>query len=136
MSPLPILSVIHIVATGTMQDFNGGNEGHGLKTLRVNRPLHTTEVYMETATLHWIPNMAYLDLHCWALNWILTPNLMATLYCTETLSIAQTQIPIWIWIPCDYCSHFGTDIRIRIGIRICVGKANKPLQLKFMCKLI
>ena len=35
-----ILSVIHTITIGTMLNFNGGNPGHGLKTLRVNRPLY------------------------------------------------------------------------------------------------
>ena len=35
----PFLSIIHIVAVGTMLNFNGGNNGHGLKTLYVNRSL-------------------------------------------------------------------------------------------------
>ena len=39
MSLSPILSIIYIVTFDTMLNFNGSNEGHGLKTLRVNRPL-------------------------------------------------------------------------------------------------
>ena len=37
-----------------------------------------------------------------------TLNLMATLYYTETVPIAQTQtrIPIQIWTPNHYCTHF------------------------------
>ena len=34
-----ILSIIHTIIIDTMLNFNGGNNGHGLKTLRVNRPL-------------------------------------------------------------------------------------------------
>ena len=30
---------IHMVTIGTMLKFFGGNNGHGLKTLRVHRPL-------------------------------------------------------------------------------------------------
>ena len=36
-----ILSVIHIISIGTMLNFNGGNNGHGLKKLRVNKPFET-----------------------------------------------------------------------------------------------
>ena len=45
MGPSAILSVIHTVTIATMLNFNGGNNGHGLKnltykkTLRANRPL-------------------------------------------------------------------------------------------------
>ena len=39
MGLLPILSVIHTTTIGTMLNFNGGYNGHGIKkTLRVNRP--------------------------------------------------------------------------------------------------
>ena len=38
MVPSPILSFNHTVSFGIMLNFNGGNNGHGLKTLRVNRP--------------------------------------------------------------------------------------------------
>ena len=31
LGPSPIMSVIHIVTTGTMLNYNGGNKGHGLK---------------------------------------------------------------------------------------------------------
>ena len=39
MGPLPILSIFHIFTIATMLNVNGGNNEHGLKTLRVNRPL-------------------------------------------------------------------------------------------------
>ena len=38
MGPSSFLSIIAIVTNGTMLNFNCGNNGHGLKTLRVNRP--------------------------------------------------------------------------------------------------
>ena len=34
----PILAVIYTVTIGTTLNFNSGNKGHRLKTLRVNRP--------------------------------------------------------------------------------------------------
>ena len=36
LSPIP--SIIHIVTIGTMLNFNGGNNGHGQKMFRANRP--------------------------------------------------------------------------------------------------
>ena len=33
MSPSPILSIIHTVTIGTMLNYNGGNNGHGLKNV-------------------------------------------------------------------------------------------------------
>ena len=39
MDPSPILSFIPVVKIGTMLNFNGDNNVHGLKTLRVKRPL-------------------------------------------------------------------------------------------------
>ena len=38
MGLAPILAVIYTVTIGTTLNFNSGNEGHRLKTLRVNRP--------------------------------------------------------------------------------------------------
>ena len=39
MNTSPILSIIHTITTGTMQNFNGGNYGQGAKyTFRVNKP--------------------------------------------------------------------------------------------------
>ena len=40
MGPLAILPFIHTATVGTMLNFNGGNDGHGLKTLRVNKTLN------------------------------------------------------------------------------------------------
>ena len=37
--PSPILSVLHTITIGTILNFNGGNNGHKLKTLHVNRTL-------------------------------------------------------------------------------------------------
>ena len=34
----PILNVIHTTSIGTMLNFNGSNNGHGLEMLRVNIP--------------------------------------------------------------------------------------------------
>ena len=43
----PILSIIHAVTIGTMPNFNGGNNGHGLqKMLNVNRPLTCGEPFV------------------------------------------------------------------------------------------
>ena len=39
MGPSPILSVSNTVTIGTMLNFDGGNNGHGYKTLYVNRRL-------------------------------------------------------------------------------------------------
>ena len=39
MGPPPILSFTHTITIGTMLNFNGGNNGHELKTLFINRPL-------------------------------------------------------------------------------------------------
>ena len=39
MGPKVILSIIHAVTIDTMPNNNGGNNGHGLKAIRVNRPL-------------------------------------------------------------------------------------------------
>ena len=39
MGPSPILFAIHSISIGIMLNFNGGNNGHGLKRFRVNRPL-------------------------------------------------------------------------------------------------
>ena len=36
MDPSPILSIIHTVTIGTNLNFNGGNNGHGLKKLHVD----------------------------------------------------------------------------------------------------
>ena len=33
MGPSPILSIIHTVTIGTMLNFTGGNNGHGLKNV-------------------------------------------------------------------------------------------------------
>ena len=41
MGPSPVLSIIHIITIGTMLNFNGGNNGHGLKKHYVKRDLHT-----------------------------------------------------------------------------------------------
>ena len=38
MDMSPILSVIHTIIIGTMPNFNDGDNGHWLETLRVNRP--------------------------------------------------------------------------------------------------
>ena len=38
MGPSPIPSVIHTGTIGTVFSFNSGNNGHGLKALRLNRP--------------------------------------------------------------------------------------------------
>ena len=38
MDTSPILSVIHTSTIDTLLNFNAGNEGHGLKTLRENKP--------------------------------------------------------------------------------------------------
>ena len=50
--------------------------------------------------------MAYVHCHTWTQTptWIPTQNPMATLFCTETVPIAQTLIQIWI--PSCYCTHF------------------------------
>ena len=53
MSPSPILSVIHTIIISTMLNFNVGNNGDGLKTIRVNRPLlekHDSLVTIPVAT--------------------------------------------------------------------------------------
>ena len=42
----------------------------------------------------------------------------ATLYCTETVSIACTLTPILIWIPMATVSTFGTDIWIGVKLPI------------------
>ena len=36
MGPSPILSIIHTFTIGTMLNFNGGNNGHGLKNLKLH----------------------------------------------------------------------------------------------------
>ena len=53
--------------------------------------------------------MSYL--HCRTL----TPNLTATLNCTETVPIAQTPT---VDLPIVTAPIFGTDIRTRIAIRV------------------
>ena len=40
MSPSPILSVIHRVTIGTMLNFNGDNNGHGLKNVTSKQTLN------------------------------------------------------------------------------------------------
>ena len=42
MGPSPILSIIDTVTIDPMLNFNGGNNGHGLKILYVNRPSDST----------------------------------------------------------------------------------------------
>ena len=75
--------------------------------------------------------LAYLHCRTWSQIriWIRTPNPMATLYCTETVQIAETQTQILIQtrIPNHCCTHFGANIRTRIRIRQCV---TKPLWIR------
>ena len=40
MGPSPILSVIHTIPIGTVLNCNGGSNGHRLKNLHVNSPVH------------------------------------------------------------------------------------------------
>ena len=44
MGPSPNLSIIHTVTIGTMLNNNGGNTGHGLKTLHANRHLRLSKI--------------------------------------------------------------------------------------------
>ena len=47
MDPSLILSFIPVVTIGTMLKFNGDNNGHGLKTLRVKRPLVSMIIFTQ-----------------------------------------------------------------------------------------
>ena len=39
MGPSPILSVIHTVTIATMQNFNGGSNGHGVENVKCKQTL-------------------------------------------------------------------------------------------------
>ena len=45
MGPSPILSLVHTITIARMLNFNGGNNGYGVKTVCVNRPLHRNSRY-------------------------------------------------------------------------------------------
>ena len=74
-------------------------------------------------------------LHCWARTWIRIPNLMATLYCTETVPISQTQTGILICgrIPGHYCTHFWDGYPSCNGIRVRVRQCKYATMAHLHC---
>ena len=49
MGPSTILSVIHIISIGTMLNFNGNNNGHGLKNVTCKETCRIQRIFEEFA---------------------------------------------------------------------------------------